>query len=250
MESSEASTLHALVIDDLLLFRQVLRSSLDNVRADDRAARGTEEGIALAPVLTRYEEVGLRTKPSKVRDYDAVQDLLGHTLDHNVLRGSCARYSAIRAEVIRIARCGWARPRDVERLVGKITHWLLLHRPALALLNAVYAFCRSDSPDRPRRVWPSVLQEFNDVIALLPLVRSDLSRPVAEQLLQTDACDTGAAVVYTRTVQHAALRQECARPRRTMRPPEAPITPWSAASDLAAAFTASVEPEDWHVAVR
>ena len=79
--------------------------------------------------------------------------------------------------MIRISRCGRARPRDVERLVGKITHWLLLHRPALALLNAVYAFCRSDSPDRPRRVWPSVLQELNDVIALLPFKRFDLSSP-------------------------------------------------------------------------
>ena len=61
------------------------------------------------------------------------------------------RSPAIRAEVLRVIRCGWARPREVERVVGKITHWLLLHRPSLALLNAVYAFCRSDSPDRPRR---------------------------------------------------------------------------------------------------
>ena len=149
-----------------------------------------------------------------------------------------------------MTRSGWARPREVERLVGKLTHWLLLHRPALALLNAVYAFCHTDSPDRPRRLWPSVKQELSDAVAVLPLVRSDLSRPVAEQLLQTDACDTGAAVVYTDTVEHAALRQECARPRRTMRPPDAPIERWSAASDLAADFTASVESADWHVAVR
>ena len=60
------------------------------------------EGISLGSVLTRYEQVGLRTKPSKVRDYDAVQDLLGNTLDHNVLRGSCSRYAAIRAEVRRL----------------------------------------------------------------------------------------------------------------------------------------------------
>ena len=179
-----------------------------------------------------------------------MQDMLGHTLDHNVLRGSSSRYAAIRAEVLRVTRSGWARPREIESLVGKLTHWLLLHRPALALFNAVYAFCHTDSPERPRRLWPSVQQELNDAVAVLPLVRSDLSRPVAEQLVQTDACDTGAAVVYTRTVDHTALRQECARPRRTMRPPEAPIAPWSAASDLAAGFTASVDPADWHVAVR
>ena len=223
------------------MFRQVLPRYL---------AGGVAVGTTLASVLTRYDQVGLRTKPSKVRDYDAVQDMLGHTLDHNVLRGSCSRYAAIRAEVLRMTRSGWARPREVERLVGKLTHWLLLHRPALALLNAVYAFCHTDSPDRPRRLWPSVKQELSDAVAVLPLVRSDLSRPVAEQLLQTDACDTSAAVVYTDTVEHAALRQECARPRRTMRPPDAPVRRWSAASDLAADFTASVEPADWHVAVR
>ena len=104
-----------------------------------------EEGTAQASVLSRYDEVGLRTKPSKVRDYAAVQDMLGHTLDHNVLRGSCARYAAIRAEVLRMTRCGWVRPRELERLVGKITNWFLLHRPSLAVFNAVYAFCHSES---------------------------------------------------------------------------------------------------------
>ena len=285
VESPEASAPHALVIDDLLLFRQVpLRDDDAEPAAEGNGdATGTDaetdtetpdtttntrerlgassprdgvndgrvaEGISLASVLTRYEQVGLRTKPSKVRDYDAVQDLLGNTLDHNVLRGSCSRYAAIRAEVLRVIRCGWARPREVERVVGKITHWLLLHRPSLALLNAVYAFCRSDSPDRPRRLWPAVREELEDVIAVMPLVRSDLSRPVAELLVQTDACDTGAAVVYTKTVGHAALRNECARPRRTMRPPAGKIERWTAAGDLAAAFTASVKPADWRVAVR
>ena len=157
VESAEASTPHALVIDDLIMFRQVLPRYL---------AGGVAVGTTLASVLTRYDQVGLRTKPSKVRDYDAVQDMLGHTLDHNVLRGSCSRYAAIRAEVLRMTRSGWARPREVERLVGKLTHWLLLHRPALALLNAVYAFCHTDSPDRPRRLWPSVKQELSDAVAV------------------------------------------------------------------------------------
>ena len=134
--------------------------------------------------------------------------------------------------------------------MGKITNVFLLHRPSLALFNAVYAFCHTEWPERPRRLWPSVQQELRDAVAVLPLVRSDLSRAVAEQLLQTDACDTGAAVVYTSSVAHGVLRQECARPRRTMRPPEGPLHPWTATWDLGAAFTASVNPSDWRVAVR
>ena len=147
VDSPEASAPHALVIDDLLMLRQVPPRYL---------AGGVAVGTTLASVLRRYDQVGLRTKPSKVRDYDAVQDLLGHTLDHNVLRGSCSWYAAIRADVLRAIRCGWARPREVERLVGKITNVFLLHRPSLALFNAVYAFCHTEWPERPRRLWPSV----------------------------------------------------------------------------------------------
>ena len=126
----------------------------------------------------------------------------------------------------------------------------VLHRQSLSIFNAVYAFCRTTSPEQPRRLWPSVRQELSDAVALLPLFRSDLSRPVATQLFQTDACDTGAAVVYTDTVNHLALRQECARPRRAMRSAEEPIAAWNAAADLGAEFETSVDPTDWHVAVR
>ena len=110
-----------------------------------------------------------------------------------------SRYTAIRNEVLRLLRGRWARPREIERIVGKLTNIMLFHRPSLAIFDAVYAFCRTISPERPRRVWPAVRQELSDALAVLPLLRSDLSRPVATELLQTDACDTGAAVVYGRS---------------------------------------------------
>ena len=99
VDSPEASAPHALIIDDLLLFRQVpcvyvdadvnvdhdtdemgdrLECLDEEVTRDGPGGRSGEEGTALASVLTRYDEVGLRTKPSKVRDYAAVQDMLGH----------------------------------------------------------------------------------------------------------------------------------------------------------------------------
>ena len=58
VDSPEASAPHALVIDDLLMFRQVPPRYL---------AGGVAVGTTLASVLTRYDQVGLRTKPSKVR---------------------------------------------------------------------------------------------------------------------------------------------------------------------------------------
>ena len=99
----------------MLLFRQVAlgRAVADEAsdEEDDALARSPEEvsavlqegkgdaSVALASVLARYEQVNLRTKPSKVREYVAVQDLLGHTLDHNILRASCSRYAAIPADI-------------------------------------------------------------------------------------------------------------------------------------------------------
>ena len=130
VDSPGATTPHALIIDDLLLFRQVrasgprhaterasVRSYVKHFEESEgslsylsKAAHAktpdvtagppdnrievasspdsAEHGTALETVLERYKHVGLRTKPSKVKDYDAVQDLVGHTLDHNVLRAS------------------------------------------------------------------------------------------------------------------------------------------------------------------
>ena len=97
-------------------------------------------GVLLASVLARYTEVGLRYKAEKVRDYSAEQDLFGHTLDWNVLRGSLSRYHTLAQAVRPLERRMWAQPREVKRMVGRFTHWFLLHRPALSIFNAVYAF--------------------------------------------------------------------------------------------------------------
>ena len=56
VESAEASKPHALVIDDLIMFRQVLPRYM---------AGGVAVGTTLASVLTRYDQVGLRTKPEQ-----------------------------------------------------------------------------------------------------------------------------------------------------------------------------------------
>ena len=96
---------------------------------------------------------------------------------------------------------GWANAREVERLVGKLTHLFLIQRLALSIFAAVYAFAQKCG-HRRARLRPSVLRELRTAIALVPLVRSDLSRPVADLLLQTDASNNGTGVVKTRDVPH------------------------------------------------
>ncbi len=134
-------------------------------------------------------------------------------------------------------------------MVGRFTSSFLLHRLALSVFSAVYAFGRKVG-DRPARVWPSVLRELRLALAVLPLVQSDLSRPVAECLVQTDASDTGGAAVYTTAVPHDALRRECLRPRHEPKPADAAADPWCVERALAASFVAPTDPAAWRVAFR
>ena len=269
-DSAAARAPHAVVVDDVLLFRQVpkkRKAPHDHAdAADEMDAALREPGVALESLLRRYAEVGLSTKPSKVHDYAREQDLLGYRLDHNRLRISASRYANLRDAVGALRRRSWARPREVEALVGRFTHAFLLNRPALSVFSAVYAFAEKVG-DRAARVWPSVIAELQLALDILPLVRADLERPVAPLLIQTDACDEGAAAVYTYAVPHADLRRECMRPRQRIRteyvpPPRRrskksksgqgsgahPV--WSAESALAAGFDAPTDPALWRVAYR
>ena len=253
--------------------RKITRPHKTADAADEMTAALREPGVALESLLRRYAEVGLQTKPSKVHDYAREQDMLGYRLDHNVLRLSASRYANLRDAVGALRRRGWALPREVEALVGRFTHAFLIHRPALSVFSAVYAFAEKVG-DRSARVWPSVQAELELALALLPLAQSNLARPVAPLLVQTDACDEGAAAVYTAAVPHADLKRECMRPRKPLRATTAPPPPsqpplrqrrgrtassaaaaaaaaaWSAEGALAAEFEAPTDPAAWRVAFR
>ena len=241
LDTPEASAPHALVVDDVLLFRMVPRAA--------RRSRRERGGVPLSKLLRRYDEVNLRTKPSKVHDYDVEQDLLGYRLARNVLRSSLARYSELKRAVATLCARGWQEPHEVEATVARFTHAFLLHRFALSVFSAAYVFSQQHG-DRRARVWPSVLRELRVALAILPLVRSDLSRPVSPVLIQTDACGTGDAAVYTTSVAHRDLRNECQQPRTRPRDldGDGECRKWSAEADLAAEFDAPLEPAAWRIA--
>ena len=251
VDSAAAAAPHALVVDDLMLFRQRKRSRRRRRTAGSAAAPRTElkenDGdTRLVDAVARYAEVGLEAHPDKIHDFSTEQDLLGYRLERNVLRAQSGRFDQLRKWVRDLERRGWAKPREIERLVGKLTHLFLLHRLALSAFAAVYAFAQKCG-DRRARVWPSVLRELRTAIALVPLVRSDLSRPVAEVLVQTDASNSGTGVVYTRDVPHRDLRRECMRPRTEPRDKD---DPWAVERAWTADFEAPLDPSSWHVAVR
>ena len=251
LDTDAAAAPHALIVDDLLLFRQRTRSRRRRRRAKTPATPPTGLAVSdgdsrLVDACARYAEVGLEAHPDKIHDFSLEQDLLGYRLERNVLRAQNARYDELRAWVRDLERRGWALPREVERVVGKLTHIFLIQRFALSTFAAVYAFAQKCG-HRRARLWPSVLHELRIAIALLPLVRSDLSRPVAEVLVQTDASDNGAGVVYTRDVPHHELRRECMRPRVEPRDRD---DQWKAQTAWSAGFEAPRDAAAWRVAVR
>ncbi len=237
IDTAAAAAPHALVIDDLMLFR--------HVPVGEPGASGPGAvSPALAGVLERYAAVKLKAKSSKVHDYARSQVLLGYQLHENVFRTTAEKYAAIYSEATALLARGWAQPREVERMVGKLTHIFLLCRLALSVFSSVYAFARQVGHVRAN-LWPSVRLELRVALAILPLVRADVSRPVAPILVQTDASSTGEAAVYTSAVPLDDLRRECMRPRATPCDPECR---WSAQEALSAAFEAPLEPELWKVA--
>ena len=231
-------TPHALVIDDLILFRQSPRTSASSPAMDRDDRR-------LASACARYQEVGLEVKPSKVQDFSATQTILGYQLKDNVLQTSVEKYTILAEAVAALTQRGWAQPREVEQLVGKFTNAFLLHRPALAVFSSVYAFARKVG-FRRARLWPGVERELRAAVAILPLVCSDLSRPTAPVLINADACDEGAAVVYTSAVDSDQLTAETSRPRRRPLPADAPWNVESAWRGL----EGPRDPSSWRIGVR
>ena len=140
------------------------------------AADRSESDTRLADACARYAEVGLKAHPDKVFDFSTEQDLLGYRLERNVLRAQNSRYDLLRAWVRSLEHRGWANAREVERLVGNLTHLFLIQRLALSIFAAVYAFAQKCG-HRRARLWPSVLRELRTAIALVPLARRQPPRP-------------------------------------------------------------------------
>ena len=202
----EVTTPHALVIDDLVLFREV--AGVGGVAGASEV--GAAGGTAVEDVCARYRAVGLQVKPEKVEDYSSQQEFLGYRLERNVLRPTVKRVALLRAAVGELCRRGFARPREVESLAGKFGHLFLLHRLSFSCFSAVYSFGVKNG-HRSARLWPAVVRELQAAAVLLPLFRADLGRTPADVVVMSDACPTGGGAVYSRAVPLAARVLECGR---------------------------------------
>jgi hypothetical protein len=86
--------------------------------------------------------------------------------------------------------------RQLSRLLGSWVWCLMLRRPALALLLHAYRYI-AVAGERPLTLWPSVRHELICLMALTPLLQTDLSASFHQRVYATDASDIAAGVVAT-----------------------------------------------------
>ena len=210
----------------------------------------------LAAICSRYTEVGLTAKESKLRPYSETQEGLGYQLSKNVWACTAAKYESIAGATRDLLARGWAFPREVERICGQFTNVFLLHRTSLSVFSCVYIFGRRMG-DRCAKLWPVAARELRLALAILPMVVADVSRPVSPTLIQVDACPKGGAVVYTKSVRHGDLQREVRRPRPKFADVKfvdhsvegAPPRPVVAGS-MRSLFDSPLDPGVWEVALR
>ena len=79
----------------------------------------------------------------------------------------------------------------MQRVIGSATWGMLLNRPLLSVLCAVYAFQNTESV---RELWRSKRRELMVLLGLLPFCRRDLRTKPSGFVYASDACPSGFAV--------------------------------------------------------
>ena len=90
----------------------------------------------------------------------------------------------------RILFSGRILPRIRESVVGHYTWLALLRRPALCIFDKAYAFIRGGG-DEPRSLPGAARREIETAIGLLPLLVCDWKATWCDNVLATDASETG-----------------------------------------------------------
>ena len=100
----------------------------------------------------------------------------------------------------------------MQRIVGHITHQMLVRRPLLAALRSVYSFINADILDDVP-VWPSVRDELRAIRGLMVFAESRMGTPFATAVQCTDACLLGYGIME-RTLPVAQIKCICSHDER------------------------------------
>jgi hypothetical protein len=161
--------------------------------------------------LDAAAERHLPAKPSKVVLPTADgMDALGIELcgRDRTLAPRADKLHRLRVDTMALMQRGRCTGRELAALVGRWTWCMLVARPALSCLAAVYRFMKA-AGDRLFWLWPSVRTELLLVARVAPLLSACLSSDWYPEVVATDASSTGVGVVVAPLSPE--LLQEAAR---------------------------------------
>ena len=180
----------------------VLAIYLDDFAPLAAAQHSDQAQAAKAALKARMEAAGFIIHTTKdVAISPAPCDIIGCRIANSASEGvtmgpSPSRALRLAARTLEFLRQTEASHKQLESLLGEWAWSLLAFRPLFSVFFSVYRFVRlAGASASPFSIWPSVRREFFVQLALLPLLRARLSRPVGSRVYFTDASSIGGAVV-------------------------------------------------------
>lgn len=178
---SHDHAVHGILIDDFFIF------SLNRELAENH----------VHSVIKAYRNAGFVVKQNKiVMPTTAPVKVIG--LEVNGLTASITLPFGTQVDLIRttldIMRSKTVTGIELAHLLGRWTWWLMVRRPALAILQHAYRYCQL-AQRRPFTLWFSVKQELSSLLALVPLLTARLDATFHHRVASSDASQLGAGVV-------------------------------------------------------
>lgn len=158
--------------------------------------------VGLAELLENFTQKNLLLHPGEIQ-HDRIK-ALGVELDGKrlVARLSCDRLHRVRQGLRYVLHRKKCSGRVLEILVGHCTYCGLMNRCVLSVFHNCYKFIRSNYYV-PTPLWSSVASELRAFCGLMPLLRSEWSRPWNEVVTVSDASEEGFGVCADRLDRQA-----------------------------------------------
>eukprot|EP00732_Lithocolla_globosa_P000549 Lithocolla_globosa_v1_NODE_182_length_5436_cov_23.147742.p1 type:complete len:485 gc:universal NODE_182_length_5436_cov_23.147742:1934-3388(+) len=177
------------------------------IYVDDLINIGLEQDVGIVKseldgADSAYDQAGTPSKKDKAIDpqIDTIEPMtaLGNDLGGDgIVRPAVDRLTTLVRDTNQMLKIGKASPENLQKLTGRWISCLLLTRPILSVLARSFAFGQQQG--RKIRVLPEkVKQELSVLIKLAPMLRVDLTMPLADSILASDASSTGGGVSYRR----------------------------------------------------
>ena len=123
-------------------------------------------------------------------------DTLGVCFTRGGARPTFRRVHRLRQAVVAMARSPFMTSKQIEIVLGHMTYCLLLGRPGLSVFKSAYTFVLRKF-QKTRRLWKSVLREFQTAAGLLPMIQVDFRTPWRNVVHCSDASLFGMAIHQT-----------------------------------------------------